>query len=180
MAVIVPMILDALKGHLQTEMIDNVSSSDLSRATEVKIGRFQDDPLRSNVYIAISPGDPSKSGDWEDGIVTLESMQDVGFNIDPREVGGGETWWRRGVAQIGVFYINERLDEEDAVLNAYNTLHRLLWALRNAPVGGLTDEYNEKSVKMFVAAHQFSESGGPPDQYIWRGKVWWQVLTEQP
>lgn len=180
MAGIVSMILDELKTHLTTKLKTEVSSSDLSRATEVKIGRFQDDPLESNVYIAISPGDPSKTGDWEDGIVTLESMQDVGFSIDPREVGGGETWWRRGVAQIGCFYINERLDEEGALLNAHNTLHRLLYALRNAPVGGLIDEYDERSVKMFVAAHQFSESGGPPDQYIWRGKIWWQVLTEQP
>lgn len=178
MAGIVPLILEELKTYLTTKLIEEISSSDLSKATEVKIGRFQDDPLESNVYVAISPGDPTK--EWEDGIVTLESMQNIGFNIDPREVGGGETWWRRGVAQIGCFYINERLNEEEAMLNAHNTLHRLMYALRNAPVGGITDEYNEKSVKMFVAAHQFSESGGPEDQYIWRGKVWWQVLTEQP
>lgn len=180
MTVIVPMILEALRDYLKVTMMDNVSSSDVSRATQVKIGRFQEDPLESNVYVAVSPGDPTESGDWVDGIVTLESMQDVGFYIDPREVGGGETWWRRGVAQLGVFYINERLEEEDAIIGAYNALHRLLWALRNAPVGGLIDEYNERSVKMFVAAHQFRESGGPPDQYIWRGKVYWQVLTEQP
>lgn len=180
MSGMVPMLLETIKDYLTIKLIDEISTSDLSRASEVKIGRFQEDPLQTNVYIAISPGDPLKTGDWEDGIVTLESMQRVGFLIDPREVGGGEMWWRRGIAQIGVFYINERLDEEEAMLNAHNTLHRLLWALRGAPVGGLTDDYNEKSVKMFVAAHQFSESGGPPDQYIWRGKVWWQVLTEQP
>jgi hypothetical protein len=179
MAGIVPLLLDAIRVQLYTKLITEVSSSDPTKATVVKIGKFQDDPLKDNIYAAISPGDPERL-EWADGIVTLESMQNVGFNIDPREVGGGEVWWRRGIVQVGTYFITQRYTETQAITYAHTFLARLENALQNTPVAGIEDTYGERAVLLFVSGNQFSETGGPPNQYIWRGKVWWQVLTERP
>lgn len=179
MAAIAPMLLDALHSHLTTKMQSSISSSDPTRADVVKIGRFQDDPLKNNIWIAISPSDPEKL-DWVDGIVTLDTMKDIGFYIDPREVGGGQAWWRRGVAQIGCYFIREKYTEEQSIGYAHTVLARLVNNIENVDLNGLVDDYGERAILMFCYSHHFAESGGPPDQYIWRGKVHWQCLTERP
>ena len=175
----VELLLQQLKTHLTAEMQSSIASNDPTRADVVKIGRFQDDPLKNNVYIAISPSDPEKL-DWVDGVVSLESMKDVGFYIDPREIGGGETWWRRGVVQIGCYFVKEKYDEETAISYSQTTLARLVNAIQSVDLNGLTDEFGELAVLMFCYSHHFAQSGGPPDKYIWRGKVHWQCLTERP
>jgi hypothetical protein len=179
MAGIVPLLLNAILTQLNTKLITEVASSDPTKADIVKIGKYQDDPLKNNIYAAISPGDPERL-EWADGIVTLESMQNVGFNIDPREVGGGEVWWRRGIIQVGTYFIMDRFTESVAITHAHTFLARLENALQTTPIAGLEDSYGERAVLLFVAGNQYSETGGPPNQYIWRGKVWWQVLTERP
>jgi len=178
-AAITPMLLDLLKEHLTSTMQTSISSSDPTRADIVKIGRFQDDPLANNVYIAISPSDPEKL-DWVDGIVTLDTMKDIGFYMDPREVGGGQAWWRRGVVQIGCYFIKEKYNEEKALGYAHTVLSRLLNNIENINLTGVVDDFNERAIIMFCYSHHFAESGGPPDQYIWRGKIHWQCLTERP
>lgn len=179
MSDVTTMILDAIKTQMTKDLITTVAGNDPTKADIVKLGRFQEDPLKSNVYAAISSGDPERT-EWSDGIVTLESMQNIGFSIDPREVGGGEVWWRRGVVQIGCYFIKDRFTEDNAIANANKFLHRAINSIKQTKVNGLTDSYSEKAVLLFVSSNNYSESGGPPNQYIWRGKIWWQVLTERP
>lgn len=173
----VPQILIKMRDHLTYYLQTSIPEDDESRADVVKLGRFQDNPLRKNIYVAISPGDPDDPN-WLDGIVTLESMKNIGFYVDPREVGGGQMWWRRGIAQIGCFFIREKYTEEDAMMYAYTALGRLLHNIENIDLSGTIDTNNEVAVKMFMYGHTFHESGGPPKSYIWRGKVLWQCLTE--
>lgn len=179
MSEITTLILQAIKTKMTADLITSVSGSDPTRADVVKIGRFQEDPLSQNIYAAISNGDPERA-EWADGIVTLESMQNIGFSIDPREVGGGEVWWRRGVVQLGCYFIRDKFTEEIAITHANKYLHRALNSLKSVNITNLSDTYGEKAAIMFVSGNNYSESGGPPNQYIWRGKIWWQCLTERP
>lgn len=179
MAGIVPLLLNTIYEHLTRVMQTEVAADDPTRVDVVKIGRFQGNPVTNNVHLAISPGDPDKL-EWIDGIVTLESMQNIGFIIDPREVGGGQVWWRRGIIEIECFFIREKFTQIEALGHAYTVMSRLQHNVENIDVSLCVDEFGEQAVKMFLYGHNFSESGGPPKSYIWRGKVYWQCLTEIP
>lgn len=193
MTMIVDLLLHRLKTQLTAAMIDNVDPSDVTRAGIVKIGRFQDSPLPldNGTFISISGGD-QQDPELADGVLDVRAAspgwqpgfwmasREVGGSAEPGEEGHGNAmWWRRGRIQIGCFYINEQLEEEVAATAAYETLGRLTYAIDHCPVHGLKDSYGELAVKMFAFASNFFESGGPPKQYIWRGSVKWQCLTER-
>jgi hypothetical protein len=178
-ATIVPLILTAIKDKLTNDLQTVIPADDPARVKLVKIGRISgENPLKDNVYLAISPGDPEQP-DWVDGIVTLETMKNIAFRVEPREIGGGQMWWRRGIIQVGAFYVREKYPEETATTHAYTVLGRVLHSITNMPVYHLTDEFGEQAQLMFLYGHTFNESGGS-SSYIWRGKILWQCLTEQP
>lgn len=178
MTQIVHLLLDRMKTELTTALITNISGSDPSRASEVKIGRFQDDPTKSSIYAAISGGNPDDPK-YVDGILTLESMANLNFTMPPREIGGGQMWWRRGVIKVGCFFIG-KYDEEVASEYAYEFLGRLTNEIEQIFVADLTDSYEEHAIKLFCYGNTFFEGGGPPKNYIYRGSVYWCCLTERP
>ena len=172
MSQIVPLIALALKDHLTAIMKTAIDPSDLTYAEVVKVERYQEDPTRNNVQIAIAGGDPDNP-DYVDGIVSLDELHDIGFNTYAREIGGGQLWWR-------AYYLLEGLAEEPAQSAAYTVLGRLEANIENLTVSHLVDDYGEQALKLFVYANEFFRSGGPPSNYMYRGKVLWQCLTERP
>lgn len=179
MSQIVPMITLALKAHLTAIMQTAIDPSDLSYAHVVKVERYQEDPTKNNVQIAIAGGDPDNP-DYVDGIVTLEDLHNIGFNVYAREIGGGQMWWRRGHVMVGAYFILEGLAEEAAQESAYTILGRLEDNIENLSVSHLVDDYGEQAIKLFMFGNEFFRSGGPPSNYMYRGKVLWQCLTERP
>jgi hypothetical protein len=170
-------------------MMDEILSVDPTRATVVKIGRFQESPLVNNVYVSISGGD-QQDPYLNDGVLDVRSTTpgwQPGFQMPTYEVGGdpnfngmsNRMWWRRGKIELGCFYVQQQFEEELAAQYAYETLGRLIKAVETCPVSGVKDTFNECAVAIFCFASSFFESGGPPKQYIWRGAVKWQVLTER-
>jgi len=191
MTMITNLILHRLKTHLTNEMMTKITVGDPTRAVEVKLGRFQESPLMKNVYVSISGGD-QQDPELADGVLTVKSTApgwQPGFDMWPREIGGGnddgsipggaEMWWRRGRIQLGCFYVNSNFEEEVAMAYAYETLGRLIKSVDTCPVNNLIDSFGELAVKIFSFSSNFFESGGPPKQYIWRGSVKFQVLTER-
>jgi hypothetical protein len=177
MSHIVPMILERFRQTLQATLIDSVHLENPIRANIVKVGRFQDDPTRFPISVAISPGDPADP-EYRDGIVTMqEQKHSIGFEIPPREIGGGQYWWRRGVLQVQCHFVLSRYPEPKATEYAYEVLGRILGSLERTNVADLTDDYGEHAIVPFAYANTYFESGGPPADYIWRGKVLWSVLT---
>jgi hypothetical protein len=174
------MILERFLESLTQALITDIPDDDPTKADIVKIGRFQDDPTRYPISISISPGDPEDPA-YRDGIVTLQngqqSSQNIGFYVDAREIGGGEYWYRRGVLQVQCHFVLSRYPETTALTHAHTVLGRVLYTLENTYVADLTDEFGEHAVVPFVYGNTFFESGGPPADYIWRGKVLWSVLT---
>lgn len=176
---VLPLILHAMKDHLVSSLVTNQLPEDPIYFDVVKIGRWQDDPKRKNVHLAISGGD-AEDFKYMDGIATLDDLDDLGFYVPAREFGGGQSWWRRGTIQIGCYFIRERYEEEVAVEYAYAALGRLMAEVENVDVTNLEDDFGERAIRIFLYGNSFFQSGGPPRSYIFRGKLLWACLTERP
>jgi hypothetical protein len=176
----VDMILDALLAQLTLKMKTEIAPSSLEYADIVKKGLLQEDKTRKNVGLGIQGGD-HEDPEYKDGITSLQRMPDVAMQVAAREIGGTETWWRRGVVRIECFFIRERLTEDQAFVAAYSILGRLENAIDTTSLSHLApDSYGERPIKIYCFGNTFFESGGPPKTYIFRGKVLWQCLTERP
>lgn len=176
---IVNLVLDKLLVEITKSMQTDIPVNDTTRAVVVKKGLLQQAKVQNNVAIGIIGGD-HEDPSYRDGIVTLETMQDISQNFPSREIGGGQLWWRRGVAMIECFYIQQQFTESVAHDQAYAVLGRLLSVIEKIPMFSLVDSYGERAIKIYCHSNTFFESGGPPNQYIFRGKVFWSVMTERP
>jgi hypothetical protein len=176
MSHIVPLIVTEIVTRLKQVCITDLPADDPTRADVVKVGRFQDDRVLNNIHIAVSGGD-AENPDYKDGIVTLGEMDRIAIYAPAREIGGGQLWWRRGVIQVGCYFINEQFDEATAMEYAYTVLGRIENNLESIPVAHLSDAHGEQALKLFAYGNTFFESGGPPSSYIWRGKILWTCLT---
>jgi len=177
---IVPMLLKCMRDHLETRLVNEVPEDNPTRALLVKVGRFTDNPLEKNVSVAI------QGGDWEDpnyldGRVDNSKFDSLQIRFLPAgEIGGGWNWWRRGTCRVQVYFVRQRLNEDQAMSYAYDFYGRLLKALEETPIHGLSDDYGEIAIPpLYLEGASFYESGGN-QQFIWRGKVLWRVLTERP
>lgn len=179
MTQVVNMILDALVAHVTETMQVNISPIDLTYVDVVKKGLLQTDKTKENVQVGITGGD-HEDPLYTDGIVTLEKMPNIAMAMSAREIGGGQMWWRRGIARVECFFIRERLTEDEAHDAAYDILGRLMASIEETSMYGLEDSFGERAIKVFCFGNTMFESGGPPKTYIFRGKVLWQCLTERP
>ena len=177
---IVPMILYRMKERIETLMVEDVPTDNPTRAILVKIGRFQDNPLQKNVSISISGGD-FEDPSYLDGRIDHEDLDAISIRYLPvGEIGGGIYWWRRGTVNYQTFFVRQRYDEERALRYAYDFQGRFIKALESINVGDLKDDYLEQAYGFpFIESVSFFESGGN-NQYIWRGKLYWRVLTFRP
>lgn len=177
---ITDLVLQHIYLHLLDRMQKKVAVSDLSYARVVKTGRFQENPIDAGVYVAINPGDPSDPT-LMDANSSFRSQRDL-IGVDPPgyEVGGGQFWWRSIRIQFGCFYITNQLTEAQAQTKAMTVLGRLLHALDEISGLGITDSWGESALALYTYGNTLFESGGPPDQYIWRGTVSLMFLTARP
>jgi hypothetical protein len=176
MSSVIPLILEAIRAALQKSMIDDIAVDDLTRAGLVKVGRFQDNPTTTGIFISIQGGDLDDPN-YRDGIITLDEMDNIQFRMPAREIGGGEMWWRRGTIRFGCYYIKEKLSEEDAADAAYTVYQRIQDTVNGVYIKASSGD--ETAQQIFLYGGTMFESGGPPSSYIWRGKVLWQCLTER-
>lgn len=179
-AQLVPLILYRIKDYLDTVMVAEVPESNPTRAILVKVGKFQDNPLRKNVSLAISGGD-FEEPNYIDGRIDHPDLRDLRIlNLPVGEVGGGTYWWRRGTIRYHCYFVRQRFEERKALEYAYDFQGRLMKALETVPMGDLKDDYDEQAYgNVFPESVTFFESGGPK-KYIWRGKLYWRCLTWRP
>jgi hypothetical protein len=176
---IVSLILSAMVTNITSVMQTPMSGSDITRAISIKRGRWQDDPTRKFVYVTVCGGDPEEPK-VQDGIVSLDGMDNIAMEFPPREVGGGQLWWRRGTCQVGCYFLKQGLNEDAALDNAYVVLGRLESCIESTVVSNLVDTFGEQAYEIFCYANTMFEGGGSPTSYIWRAKISWACLTERP
>jgi hypothetical protein len=176
-SMIVPLLLFRMRDHLMTVLQDEVPDTDPTKAILVKVGRFQDNPVKKNVSIALSGGD-FEDPDYMDARADHDSLdQFVIKNLPVGEIGGGIHWWRRFTCDFKTFFVKQRFEEDIAIKYGYEFYGRILRAIESCHFGKLVDSYGEKACcPPFIEGASFFESGGA-NQYIWRGKVKWRVLT---
>lgn len=176
-AQIVPMILYRLKDTLETVMVHEVPSENPTRALLVKVGRFQENPARINVSLSISGGD-FENPKYLDGRVDHEDLNAISIrNLPVGEIGGGLYWWRRGTINFQCFFVRQGYDEDRALQYAYDFHGRLIAAVEETLLNDLVDDYGEGAYdRPLVEGTSFFEGGGAK-KYIWRGKLYFRVLT---
>lgn len=174
MSMITHLIVLRLTEFLTTRMIDEIS--DETKASIVKAYRFQDSPLDYPISISVMGGDPDNP-EYTDGRIKSE---DAGLHVPSGEVGGGHLWWRHGRIKVGCYFVQGDTTQEDTADFAHIVLGRALLAVDECPVNGLVDEFGEHAYTIETMADSFSEGGGPSNQYLWRGMIHWQALTERP
>lgn len=178
---IVNMMLDRFEEHLTQKMITDLDEDDPRRVNKIKKGLFQENPtvISKHIHLAIQGGNHEKP-DLQDGIFSLDKHPNLAFVGAVREIGGGVLWERYISIEIGCFYIQKNLPEDDAHEQAYNILGLLLNNIENVNFSQMYDTYGEHPVEVFCLANTFFESGGPPDKYIFRGRIEIIVITERP
>lgn len=179
MSMITHLIIARLAEHLNRELVTRVPSSSPTRASLVKAYRYQISPLQYPIHAWITGGEDSDPLS-RDGRVTAHEMERLGIYIPAGEVGGGHAWYRRGIIGVGCYFTMARYSEMDAANYAWTFLGRVLYQTERVTVADLKDEFGESAHSVAVYASNFVEGGGPDDQYIWRGSVYWQALTFRP
>lgn len=180
MSHVVPMILDKIVERLILKCQTEIDPDDPTYADPVKKGLLQENKIKKNIGLGVESGD-REDITYIDGIVSMEEFKNIGLDVPPREVGGGELWWRRGVVRVECFFIQEKLPEDEAYIAAYEVLSRVQNNLQTINLTGVVDDSGERAIKLLSYANTFFESGGvKKEQLIFRGKVFWACLTERP
>lgn len=149
----------------------------------VKGGKLQDNPLKKRIYVCVHIGDPNDP-QWVDRISGTRGDNVRGLEIPVFEFGGDAAesvmWWRCFLVEFGLFLPKSKENQDEARALANHIRGHIEGALhRSRGIPGLVDSFGEFSVRMLVRKSSASEGGGPPASYIWRGGVWFQVLTQR-
>lgn len=176
MTQVVNLILDKLVTDLKATCQTPFPTTEPTRAKEVKKGLLQERKLENIVAIGVTGGN-HEDPNYLDGIVTLDTMKNIGFTVPPREVFGGTYWYRRGVVKVECFWILKLFNEDVAHEKAYEVLGRIEQTIADLNPTGIVDQYGEGLVKVFVTSNTFFQSGGPPNNYVFRGNIFWSALT---
>lgn len=167
MTTAVVLILERIRDYLEEK---------IPEADVIKLGRLQDNPNIKKKYITVNPGNTNDTT-TRDGIVSLGEMQNIAYMVPAREVGGGQFWWRRGVLDVGYYTIQDKLTIDESFNAAFEFLEKIHDAMDKIKVSDLKDSYGEQAIHLFVYSSIFTQGGGPPASYLFRGQIFWQVLT---
>lgn len=190
-------LVDAIVAALIEELQVNSDKADESYVAHIQGGKLQADPVQKGDKwghsIEVHIGDPDTiEHTWADELagpddryVKLHSGSSGVLPI--AEIGGGGFsgifWWRRGVVDINSFFLKKGY-ERDKARQVHNLVRRRVEQVLGDGHGGsflgLTDDDNREQVIVFMPVKSSAvESGGPPAQFIWRGRIWWQALVSR-
>lgn len=178
MSQITHLLVNRIAETLEYYLMTNVPVDDPTRVNLVKTYRFQQDPRDPGTYLFVAGGNPSKI-DLKDARVSAKDMEDLGMKIPTGEIGGGHYWWRRGIVGYGMYYISQRYEQTVAADYAHQTLGKIQAVMDSCVVADLLDDFGEQAFMLIQYANTLFEGGGPADQYIWRGELYWQALTRR-
>lgn len=176
----VNLLLLKIQETLQAGMIDDIAEGDLTRAHLVKLGLLQTEKTTQFIQLGINSGDHDKPEEM-DGVTSLYKLPNIGITFPTREIGGGQSWVRRGVVNLECYYIGKNMTEVVAFEKAHEVMARLQYTLEQTPITEIPrDSYGERPFgQVFCYASSFFESGGPPTSYIFRGKAYWICYTDK-
>lgn len=164
--------------------------------SEIHVGRvfdpteYQDSNIAVPIIIVnIHPNDPNDLGNgWEhtQGSAVSSSATNAGVSFGPVfEVGGGVHWWRRMTATFRIWCFDSDQSQADArkfaniiraslekYISSYRSGNPNGWAC-----GSVSDVFEETAQQSVIVKSHAWEGGGPDDDFLWEGQVWFQVKT---
>lgn len=173
---IVPMIIDEIVNSIQVNLVDTAVPTDPARITIVKSGLLQEQKLQRRIALGVTGGD-REYPNMIDGIMSMKEHPNIGWTMPTREIGGGQSWWRRGTIVFEAFLVRENLDEIGARNAAYEAMRTIVETVRATNVSHLVDSSGERALRIFVPANTMFEGGGGPTKFIFRGKILWLCAT---
>ncbi len=169
---------------INAQVVPNVPNSDYAIGL-VRYGLLQDDPVLYRNTILVHLRDPDELSDnrvqWSD--VPLPFANEWKDKFPPYEIGGGTggMWARRLVITIDSYFINTHESREEARSIATWLEEAVHMAINNdCDGGGLIDSFGQVYITSWVVNTIAVEQGGPPDQFIYRVKLYVSAVTEMP
>lgn len=152
----------------------NVNVSDETKTNLLRIGRLQSDPTIFETNLMIRAG----GEEWPNIRATEahHALKQIGAWS---EIGGtrAEFWLRRFRLEMKFFFVGE-IDQATAQQKANVLLSRTESYLLTMPLPNVSDSFGEQAVWLDVDKTYLEESGGPGN-YIHRGIIYFEVLTER-
>jgi hypothetical protein len=150
----------------------------------IRIGMLQENPVKDRIYILVHIGDPDFPEQWQDNAVikddeALNKRGIGGIQIPSFEVGGSVFKWRRHTIEFGFYGVKlkeSRQDAQDISAAIKARIEQAVWQSKRVP--GMTDDLKETTIRCFAVEAPTAEGGGK-NNFIWRGKVRVQTLTNQ-
>lgn len=175
-------VVDQLAIELDAYSTDLTGSE---RWNIVRPGKLQESGLKNPTSILLHIGHPTDDT-WIDGSTALErsgiSLNRQWVNFPAFETGGGVTglWWRRFTVAIECNFVSLKKNRDESRRLANLVKGRVEYLLgHTAGVVGLIDSFSESAVLIMPVSSFMKEQGGPDNQFIWRGEVRFQVLTNR-
>ena len=181
MASIVNLIQKRLSDYLNANMRNNLAEDSPYRPALIRPGRLQEDPEELGISILIREGDFELDAP-DQTIVSLEKDnlygRDTGYSAT--EIGGGWIWRRKMSCEVNCYFTRLGYDREtaaDIATEVFSSLEYWLAQSNQDRVWGVCDDWRECALELVVVGSKMRESGGPPQDFIWRGKVVFDVIT---
>ena len=176
-------ITDVIIDNLILDLTDEFEDvPDDEIAGVIRGGRLQDNPEKARISLTVHVGDPDKPSNWYDVFFARRDrvLDTHYFEAHASEIGGGQTWWRRGAVKWEFFGTRSKESRTEARRIAGTIRARIERAINTSVrVPACSDDFDETAVLIMATESSAVEGGGPPNQFIWRGKVLWQALTSK-
>ena len=176
---IIDMILLEMASRLRESLQDaGLSSHEL--AVEIRPGLAQQNPVTDRISVFLHHGYPDDLGTdptWVDRAVGDANEGNTG-QLSGFFIGGARRYWRAFVIEIKCYFIKTQETRDAARAIAENVFSRAQRVLMQSQLLPLTDDFGETSIMLTMDKFNDAESGGPPKSFIWRGKIYFRVLTE--
>lgn len=148
------------------------------RVTEIKQGIFQQDPVKTRIALTINPGNIDETNSaprWAN--VNAEVDKEI-VRVPAYEIGGGGFQFLRYTIDIYVYLVKTKETQDKSRNIGMSLFGRICKALDNLPIG-ISDELGYTALQAYVKSSSPYEGGGQ-GAYIWKGKVFVEVLVCKP
>jgi len=153
--------------HLAYNMITMMP--DETQIGLLRTGKLQSDPTVKKLNILIHQGGPN----WEDCILPRGYI----VQADPMTMGGEVIWLRRFRLEFELFFTGETV-RDTAREKAQVIFSRARKLIKDMPIPSAgRDSFGEAAFMVLPNRMSTSEDGGPGN-FIWRGDLYFEFLTE--
>lgn len=178
MAVLVNTLMDAMVARLTAKLITEIDRDDVTYTKLVRGGLLQDDPTKYKILVLVHVCDPQDDA-WKHEVVQDDEAAQI-LKRQVWEMGGPHAThleWLRFTVELQCF-LKGRTGRDTQRVTANTVAFRARHALMTMDVPSGQDEFGQSAIQIVVANIFLREGGGEPAEFIWRGRMQVQWLTE--